>query len=63
MFHFIDYVISLNKFGDFLVLIYSIEFEIKDTTDTARSTSGLDLCLEIDSEFPLRTIEALRQKR
>jgi len=35
--------------------IYPIEIEIKDTTDTARSTSYFDLHLEIDSDGQLRT--------
>ena len=35
--------------------IYPIELEIKDTTDTDRSASYLDLHLEIDSEGRLRT--------
>jgi hypothetical protein len=34
--------------------IYPIELEIKDTTDTYRSASYLDLLLEIDSEGRLR---------
>jgi hypothetical protein len=33
----------------------SIELEIKDTTDTYMSASYLDLELEIDSEWRLRT--------
>ena len=50
-------MLSLNnsRFGDFVDLIYPIEFEIKDTTDTDRSASYLDLHLEIDSEGRLRT--------
>ena len=36
-------------------LIYPLEFEIKDTTDTDKSASYLDLHLEIDSEGRLRT--------
>ena len=32
------------------ILFYLIELEIKDTTDTDRSASVLDLHLEIDSE-------------
>jgi hypothetical protein len=36
-------------------LIASIELEIKDTTDTDRSASYLDLHLEIDSEGRLGT--------
>jgi hypothetical protein len=32
------------------ILFYLIELEIKDTTDTDRSASFLDLHLEIDSE-------------
>jgi hypothetical protein len=42
-------------FGDFVDRIYPIELEIKDTTDTDRSASYLDLHLEIDSEGRLRT--------
>ena len=47
---YIDDVLSLNnsRFGDFVDRIYPIEFEIKDTTDTDRSASYLDLHLEID---------------
>jgi hypothetical protein len=43
---------SLNnfRFGDFVHRIYLIELEIKDTTDTDRSVSYLDLHLEVDSE-------------
>jgi hypothetical protein len=37
-----------------ILLIYPIELEIKDTTDTDRSASYLDLHLEIDSEGRLR---------
>jgi len=52
-----DDVLSLNNFtfGDFVDRIYPIEFEIKDTTDTDRVASYLDLHLEIDSEGRLRT--------
>jgi hypothetical protein len=48
---------SLNnsRFGEFVDRIYLIEFEIKDTTDTDRSASYLDLHLKIDSEDRLRT--------
>jgi hypothetical protein len=42
-------------FGDFVDRIYPIELEIKDTTDTDRSASYLDLYFEIDSEGRLRT--------
>jgi len=52
-----DDVLSLNnsRFGDFVDRIYPIELEIKDTTDTNRSASYLDLYLEMDSEGLLRT--------
>jgi hypothetical protein len=45
-------VLSLIKswFGDVVDRIYPIELEIKDTTDTDRSASYLDLHLEMDSE-------------
>ena len=57
MFRYIDDVLSLNnsRFGDLVDCIYPIELEIKDTTDTDRSASYLDLHLEIDSEERLRT--------
>ena len=35
---------TLNKFDDFA--IYPIEFKMKDTTDTARSASYLDLHID-----------------
>jgi hypothetical protein len=54
-FRYIDDVVSLNNsmIGDFVVPIYPIELEIKDTTD--RSAPYLDLYLVIDSEGRLRT--------
>ena len=57
MFCYIDDVLSLNnsRFGDLVDCIYPIELEIKDTTDTDRSASYLDLHLKIDSEGRLRT--------
>ena len=56
-FRYIDDVLSLNnsRLGDFVDRIYPIELEIKDTTDTDRSASYLDLHLEIDSEGRFRT--------
>ena len=44
-FRYIDVVLSLNnsRFGDFVYRIYPIELEIKDTTDTYRSASYLDI--------------------
>jgi hypothetical protein len=49
MFRYIDDVLSLNnsRFDDFVDRIYPIELEIEDTTDTDRSSSYLDLPLEI----------------
>jgi hypothetical protein len=62
-FRYIDDVPSLNnsRFSDSVDRIYPIELEIKDTTNTDTSASYLDLHLEIDSEWRLRT--TLRQKR
>ena len=56
-FCYIDVVLSRNNsmFGDFVDRIFPIELEIKDTTDTYKSASNLDLHLEIDSEGRLRT--------
>jgi hypothetical protein len=52
----IEDVLSLNSYmlGDFVDRIYPIELEIRDTTDTDRSVSYLDLHLEIDREGRLR---------
>ena len=52
MFRYKDDVLSLNNF---VHRIYLIEPEIKDTRDTDRSISYLDLHREIDSEGRLRT--------
>ena len=48
-----DDVLSFNnsEFGDFVHHIYSIELEIKDTTDRARSASYFDLHLETKGSF------------
>jgi hypothetical protein len=54
-FNFTFRYINNSRFGDFVDRIYPIELEIKDTTDTDRSASYLDLHLEIDSERQLRT--------
>jgi hypothetical protein len=51
-----------SRFGDFVDRIYPIELEIKDTTDTDRSASYLDLHLEIDSEGRLRTKFPTKEK-
>jgi hypothetical protein len=55
-FRYIDVVLSFNnsKFDDFVNRIYAVELEMKDTTDTARSASYLDLHPKIDSEGLLR---------
>ena len=44
-----------SRLDDFADRIYHIEFQIKDTTDTDRSASYLDLHIDIDSEGKLRT--------
>ena len=51
-FRYIGDALSLNNstFSDFADRIYPIELEIKDTTDTDRSASYINLHLEIDSE-------------
>jgi hypothetical protein len=56
-FCYIDDVLSLNnsRFGDFIDPIYPIELEIKETTNTDRSASYLDLHLAIECEGRLRT--------
>ena len=56
-YRYIDYVLSLNnsRYGELVARIYPIELEIKDTTDTDRYASYLDLHIEIDSEGRLGT--------
>jgi hypothetical protein len=52
----LEHVDDINSmFGVFVDRIYPIELDIKDTTDTDRPASYLDLPLEIDSEGRLRT--------
>jgi len=60
MFCYLDYVLSLNnsRLCDFVDRIYPIELDIKDTTDTDRSASCIELHLEIDSEGAVKN-EAL----
>ena len=57
MFRYRDNVLSLkiSKFVDFVDRIYPTELDIKDTTDTDRSASYLDLHLEINNDDRLRT--------
>ena len=52
-FRYIDDVLSLNnsKFGDYVEFIYPIELEIKDTTDTVKYASYIDLHLEIYNDM------------
>jgi hypothetical protein len=52
--HF-DSTKKLSKTGDFVDRTYAIELEIKDTTDTDRSSSYPGLHFEIDSKGRLRT--------
>jgi hypothetical protein len=50
-------VLSINnsRFAEFLPMIYPPELEVKETTDTASSTSFLDLYLEFDDSGQLST--------
>jgi len=56
-FRYIDDVLSLNnsRFVNYLHRIYPNELEVKDTTDTQKSDSFLDLHLEKDNEGRLKT--------
>ena len=56
-FCYIVNVLSLNnsRFGDYLHRIYPSELEVKDTTDTQKSASYLDLHLEIGIGGRLKT--------
>ena len=53
----IQMVYSLNnsKFSEFVDCIYPNELDIKDTTDTAKSASYLDLHLQIENDGRLKT--------
>ena len=55
-YRYIDNVLSLSNslFGDYLHRIYPNELEVKDTTDTQKSASHLDLPIEIDNEARLK---------
>ena len=48
-------ILNNSRIGDFGVSIYIVELEIKDTTNTVRCASYLDLHLKIDSDCRLRT--------
>ena len=54
---YIDDILSLNnsKFSDYLDFIYPSELEIKDTTESMKSTSYLDCLLKIDNSGKLST--------
>ena len=56
-YRYIDDVLSINnsRFAEFLPLIYLPELEVKETTDTASSTSFLDVYLEFDDSGQLST--------
>ena len=58
-FRHIEDVLSLHNsiFGGYVERIYLIELEIKDTPDTVKSASYLDLHLEIDNEGRLKTMK------
>jgi hypothetical protein len=62
--YIIDDVRSLSnsRLGDFVDRLYSIELEIKDTTDADRSASYIDIHLKIVSNGQLRN-DTFRQKR
>ena len=44
-----------SRFGDFRDLIYHSQLKIKDTIDTVKSASDLDLHLKIDTRGRLNT--------
>ena len=50
-YRYIDDVLSINnsKFGDYINIIYTVELEIKDTTDADHHASYLDLLLKYDN--------------
>jgi hypothetical protein len=56
-FRYIDDILSQHnsQFGDYLHRIYPNELEAKDTTDTQKFASYLDIHLEIDNAGRLKT--------
>ena len=56
-FRYIDDLLSINnsKFSEHFSSIYPKELEIKETTESASSTSYLDLLLEFDTDGHLKT--------
>jgi hypothetical protein len=54
---YIDEVLSINnsRFAEFLLLIYTPELEVKETTDTTSSESFFDLYLEFDESGQIST--------
>ena len=56
-YRYIDDVLSLHNkaFGDYLSVIYPDELEIKDTTESSRSASYLDILLQIADNNSLCT--------
>ena len=56
-FRYIDDVLSINNhnFNNYVHLIYNGELEIKDTTESDKSASYLDILLNIDSNGRLTT--------
>jgi hypothetical protein len=56
-FRYIDDVLSINNhdFHNYVHLIYSDELDIKDTTESDKSASYLDILLNIDSNGRLTT--------
>ena len=56
-FRYIDDILSLinSTFYDFVDRVYPVELELKDTTDTDRLTSYIDLHLEFDNRDRLKT--------
>jgi hypothetical protein len=56
-FRYIDDVLSRtsSRFCDFVDHIYTIKLKIKDTANTDRCASYLDLLIENDSDWRLRT--------
>jgi hypothetical protein len=56
-FRYIDDVLSINNqnFNNYVHMIYTDELEIKDTTESDKSASYLDILLNIDSNGKMTT--------
>jgi hypothetical protein len=52
---YLQTLLNISRFDEYLRFIYPNELEVKDTTDTQKSASYFDLHIEIDNGGRLKT--------